>query len=92
MISRNTNEQEKFRLERTPTRFGRVTLDVEPLANSTGWKAEAVLDLRQRPSTIEVSGILRGRKFDRIEGSKYQANGEKITVDPIASRWTAFWR
>jgi hypothetical protein len=85
-------KQERFYLERTPTRFGRVTLDAEPLANSTGWKVDAVLDFAKRPAAVEIPTVLCGRRFDRVEHATYQLQGKTILVDVAATRWTAFWR
>jgi hypothetical protein len=91
MISSNANQRERFSLERTPTRFGRVTLGVEPLTNSAGWKADAVLDWAHRPAGVEIPFTLGGGKFDHVEGAKYQAKGRSVMIEPGAAKWTAFW-
>ena len=82
----------RFYLERTPTRFGRVTVDLEPLTNATGWKVDAVLDFPRRPAAVEIPAALSGRPFDRLENATYQRRGNAISVDVAAARWTAFWR
>jgi len=93
LISLDPEKQDRFALEHTPTRFGRVTLEVQALANSEGkgWKADATLDLSTRPASIEIPVSISGRKFDRIEGAKYQRTDGTIVVDPAAPKWSAFW-
>jgi hypothetical protein len=92
MTSRTATEVEKVRLERTPTRFGRVTLDCEPLIQSRGWKVDFALKPVQVPAMVEIPRMLGGRNFDRIAGATCHAKGKVILVDPGASRWSAFWR
>ena len=92
IASWNPQQRDQFRLERTPTRFGRVTVNVEPLTNSSGSKADTVLDLATRPASVEIPSTLCGGKFDRLEGAKYQVRGSAVLIDPTAAKWTAFWR
>jgi len=92
MISRNANEHEKFHLERTPTRFGRVTLDLEPLPKSRGWKADAALDLAQSPAAVEIPPFLGGRRLNRVEGATYKVREGTVLVNAVSTKWTAFWQ
>ncbi len=85
-------EQERYRLEHTPTRFGRVTLSLEPLANKQGWKLDVGLEPGQRPGTVEVPHAIFGRQFDRIVGAKFQILDQTVMVDPEARTWSVFWR
>jgi hypothetical protein len=92
IISRTADEQEKFHLERTPTRFGRVTLDLEPLPKSRGWKVDAVLDLPQSPGSVEIPPFLGGRRLNRVEGATYKVRGGTVFVHAVSTKWTAFWQ
>jgi hypothetical protein len=91
LISWKPQKPDPFLLERTPTRFGRATLEAEPLSAASGWKVDAALDFGQRPSTIEIPRTLCQREFDRVEGANCQVRGESVRVDPTARKWTAFW-
>jgi hypothetical protein len=91
MIPSNSSAHDPFRLERTPTRFGRVTLDLEPLT-SKGWKLEATFEPAQSPNTVEIPVSMNGRQFERVVGANSQINRGKVMIDPGARKWTAFWR
>jgi hypothetical protein len=90
MIPANSAPRELFRLERTPTRFGRVSLDLEPLATN-GWKLETTLEPTHRPMSVEIPISMNGRQFERLVGANFQINGGRAIIDPTARKWTAFW-
>jgi hypothetical protein len=92
MKSSNPDEQEMFRLEHSPTRFGRVNLHLEPLANKHGWKLDVSLEPGPRPGTEEIPLSIFGREFDRIVGAKFQIADRSVMLDPDARTWSAFWR
>ena len=91
MVSANSSARDHFRLEHTPTRFGRVTLDLEPIA-SKGWKLEVTIEAAQRPHCVQIPVSMNGRQFARVAGANFQISGEKVMIDPGAPKWTAFWR
>lgn len=91
MVPANPSSRDHFRLENTPTRFGRVTLDLEPLA-SNGWKLETALEPAQHPSSVEIPVSMNGRQFERVVGASFQINGGRVRIDPSARKWTAFWQ
>lgn len=91
MAPASFNEPQPFRLEHTPTRFGRVMLQLEPVS-AIEWKLDFAVEPAQRPETVELPASLAGREFDRVVGSKYELRNRKVTVDPAARNWTAFWR
>jgi hypothetical protein len=90
MVTSNFEDEGAFRLERTPTRFGRVTLDVEPLAD--GMRLQVAMEPAQKPSTVEIPTSISGRRFDRIEGARFRIKDQKALIDPDARSWSAFWR
>jgi hypothetical protein len=90
MIPANSSNRTLFRLELTSTRFGRVTLDLEPVANN-GWKLEASIEAAQHPASVEIPRSIRGRPFERVLAASFQVKDEKIMIDPTAGKWTAFW-
>jgi hypothetical protein len=92
MVPASFRERRAFRLERTPTRFGRVTLQVEALDRGHGWKLDATMEPAQHAQTVELPGSIAGRQFDRVLNAKHQLQGRKVVIDPGATKWTAFWR
>lgn len=84
-------ERASFRLEHTPTRFGRVTLDIEPLGNQ-GTKLQVAMEPAQPPSSVELPVFLLGQHFDHLTGASYRIKEQCVLVDPAARSWTAFLR
>ena len=82
-----------FSLNGSPTRFGRVSLVVEPWGTG-GWKARFV---RGRdsvpPGKVEVPLQLGpGISLQRVEGAtKRNDRSDVVSIDPSASAWTAYW-
>src|SRR5258708_29506877 len=91
MIPAHFTERQLFRLEHTPTRFGRVTLQLEPVIHK-GWKLDFSVEPARPAETVEVPVSIMGQQFDRLLGAKHQIQGRKVMVDPEAREWTAFWR
>ena len=81
----------QFSLEQTPTRFGRVTLRLEPLDRNKGWKLDFARESGPAPEKVELPAQITDRKFDRLVGAKGSGEERKIRVDPDARSWTAFW-
>jgi hypothetical protein len=92
MIPRNFNVRQPFRLERTPTRFGRVTIDLEPVGAARGWKLDFAMEPARQAETVEIPVSMAAGSFDRVAGAKYQIRGRKVRIDPKATRWAAFWQ
>jgi hypothetical protein len=87
------SDRQAFRCERTPTRFGRITLDFEPLDRGRGWKLKFSAETTATHAhSVELPAFLMGQKFDHIEGTEFQRQASKILIDPTVKTWTAFWR
>jgi hypothetical protein len=80
-----------FRLQRTPTRFGRVTLELEPHGKA-GSVLHAAIEPALAPSAVEIPPAVMGASFDRVAGAKYRVRNRKVLIDPQARNWTAFWK
>jgi hypothetical protein len=91
-VAANLGYDQTFRLEQSPTRFGRVTLEIEPLDHNKGWKLDFALTPSQTPGRVELPAEIAGRKFDHMFGGKFEREGRKVSIDPRATQWTAFWR
>jgi hypothetical protein len=91
-VAPNLGYGKPFSLEQSPTRFGRVMLQFEPLDHDKGWKLDFALAPSQLPGKVELPAGIAGRSFDRIVGAKFEIVDRKVSIDPHARQWTAFWR
>ena len=90
MISASFNGRDPLRLENSPTRFGRVSLTLEP-ASPAGWALDFSIEPAQIAEKVEVPASIRGRPFRRVTGAKYRMAGRKVMIDPDSRNWSAFW-
>jgi hypothetical protein len=91
-VAPNLGYGKPFSLEQSPTRFGRVMLQFEPLDHDKGWKLDFALAPSQLPGKVELPAGIAGRSFDRIVGAKFEIVDRKVSIDPHVRQWTAFWR
>jgi hypothetical protein len=91
-VASSLGQGKTFSLEQSPTRFGRATLQLEPLDRNTGWKFDFALAPSQTPRRVELPAQLAGRKFDHVAGGRFEIEDTKVSIDPRARQWTAFWR
>ena len=90
-ITANLESRQIFSLEQSPSRFGRVTLQLEPLDRNKGWKLDFALAPNQPPQRVELPTKLAGRRFDHMVGAKVEIEDQKLSIDPRGRQWTAFW-
>jgi hypothetical protein len=79
-------------LSATPTRFGRVSIDAEPLG-LRGWKLHFRRGEGTPPESVEVRESLSpGIGLNKVSGAFWRraANG-MATIDAGAREWTAIW-
>jgi hypothetical protein len=82
-----------FQFDRTPTRFGRVSVNLEPLPQSTGWRLKFERATGPQPARIELPATLGSRSnLTGILGAKFSREGSAILVDPAAKDWEAIWK
>ena len=81
-----------FTLTDTPTRFGRVSIALEPGAGRA-WKGHFVRKEGSVPESVEIRTILApGLRLGRVEGASFHsAPGGIASIDPAAQEWTATW-
>ncbi len=79
-------------LERTPTRFGRVNLHLQPIdggaRNATFEREPSVI----APTSVEIPEALGQLHLSNVEGAKFQKRDKQVFVDPIINHWRAVWR
>ncbi len=90
VITANSAERHPFRLEHTPTRFGRADLDLEP-AGASGWKLKFNIEPAQQAQSIELPVSLAGRRFLRVAEANFRVEHDTVMIDPNATKWVAFW-
>ncbi len=86
-------EGEPYHLTESPTRFGRVSLDLEPLSQRRGWTLTFHLGKGPQPEKIELPATLgRHFHFSDLKDARFTQKGDKIEVAAGASSWQATWR
>jgi hypothetical protein len=80
-------------LSGTPTRFGRLDLNLEPLDQRRGWRLSFRRGEGPIPASISVPATL-GENFNLAtpEGVKSEPSGDVITLDPAARQWSLTWK
>ena len=81
-----------YLLERTPTRFGRVNLRLEPMDGGTRGATFAREPSEIVPTSVEIPETLGSLRLARIEGAGHSTHGARVLVDPAIHRWTAVWK
>lgn len=77
-------------LQNTPTRFGRVSMSMEPAGG--GWKLQMSRQAGPAPQAVQVPARLGSKMhYSRIEGASAKAAGGRLQVDPAARQWTVYW-
>lgn len=89
----NLQVRQPFSLLATPTRFGRVSLDAEPLG-LRGWKLHFRRGEGTPPESVEVrESLFLGIGLNEVSGASWRraANG-MAAIDAGAREWTATWQ
>jgi hypothetical protein len=85
--------KEPFLIIQTPTRFGRVSLNLEPLVTQTGWRLKFERGAGPLPARVELPAALGSRPTSSsITGAKSSREGNVILLDPEAKTWEAVWK
>jgi len=76
----------------TPTRFGRISMTLEP-TGKRGWKAHFVRKEGSVPESVEIrTNLVPGLTLGRVDGASLRTGaGGVATIDPAAREWTAIW-
>lgn len=91
VLSSELAQRKAFSLAGTPTRFGRVSLIVEPTGNQ-GWEISFQREGSRVPHTVELAAdLLYGRK-PKLEGAAYRLSDGRLLIDPEKPKWKMSWR
>jgi hypothetical protein len=70
-----------------------VSLYLEPLAQSTGWRLKFERRTGPQPARIELPAMLGSRsELTGITGAKFGREGSAILVESAAKAWEAIWK
>jgi hypothetical protein len=92
ILAPDLRARQPFALTDTPTRFGRISLTLEPAAGRA-WKAHFLRKDGDIPDSIEVrTDLLPGLTLSRVNGAGFHAGADGMAnIDPAAKEWTAIW-
>ena len=92
VLDPDLRDRQRYAIENTPTRFGRISLELEPVG-SRGWKAHFVLSGEIAPETVTLpSNLTRGVKLTKVTGAvMHKGEAGIVLIDPAAREWTAYW-
>lgn len=83
-------KREPFSLSGTPTRFGRISLAVEPLGRH-GWQIRFHREGSRVPRSVDLRIDLLNGRSPRLSGASYRAAGHSLSIDPEKTAWTLSW-
>lgn len=84
-----------YRLTGTPTRFGRLDVDLEPLDRKSGWRLRFHRADEPLPASISIPATL-GSRFHLTAAEsiplKRNLDLDIVTVDPSVRQWSLLWK
>ena len=77
----------------SPTRFGRIDVNLEPLDRHRGWLLKFERGQGPTPAKVQLPATLGSAwPFAKITGAEVQRQGNILLVTPTAAAWEAVWR
>jgi len=87
---RQLSGREPYTLRGTPTRFGRIQVQLEP--DAAGWRLRFERGPGPAPHTVELPDAMGAHlRLDSVKGAHTRSVAGRIEVDPRVSSWTARW-
>ena len=84
--------REPFEIKNTPTRFGRVSLRLEP-ESANAWRLTFDRSRGPAPAALEVPASLAARfRFAGATGAAVNPDGPRLLIAPQAASWSILWR
>ena len=84
---------EAYSVTESPTRFGRVGLNLEPLDKHLGWKLSFERGKGPNPGAVTLPVTLGSHfRFTNVKGATFRVSGAAIHVQPEAASWQAVWK
>jgi hypothetical protein len=81
------------RISESPTRFGRVSLNLEPLSGTSGWRLSFERGTGPNPGTVSLPATL-GLRFQLadVKGATFRRAGAMVNIQPESASWQAVWK
>jgi len=76
-------------LRNSPTRFGRIDLELEP-ADGRGWRLRFDRDAGPPPSVVSLPRAVGALQVEKVIGAGSRVTGDVVEVDPAATRFQVF--
>lgn len=84
---------EPYSLASSPTCFGGVSLNLEPIEREQGWRLKFERGEGPDPQRVELPEALGTRfRFSDLSGARTTRSGSVVLIDPEARSWAAVWR
>jgi hypothetical protein len=84
---------EPLSIAQSPTRFGRIDMNIEPLDRHQGWRLKFQRGAGPTPSSVQLPLILASRfRFAEIHGAQARQEGNTVIVTSSAASWEALWK
>jgi hypothetical protein len=77
-----------YSLQNSPTRFGRINLELEPAG--AGWRLRFDRAGGLSPSSVSLPANIGPLQVKEIIGAGSKMNGGIVEIDPFAKKWDAF--
>jgi hypothetical protein len=84
---------ESLGFAQSPTRFGRLDMNLEPLDRHQGWRLKLQRGPGPTPANVLLPQTLASRfRFAEIQGTQARVEGNTVFVTPSATAWEALWK
>ncbi len=85
--------EEPLKLTESPTRFGRVSLTLEPTHDHRGWRLNFHRSSGPSPSSVQLPTMLAGRiPYSQITGAQARREANTMHITPTALSWEVVWK
>ena len=79
-----------FVIQNSPSRFGRISLRLEPLPRRTGWRLEFRRENGPAPQRLTIPSSAGYRyQLAAVEGASHRLEAGVVQIEPAATAWTA---
>jgi hypothetical protein len=84
---------EGLSIAQSPTRFGRIDINLEPLDGHQGWRLKFQRGSGPTPGNVLLPKTLASRfRFAEIHGAEARLEGNAVFMTPSAAAWEVIWK
>jgi hypothetical protein len=81
--------RQPFRMKQTPTRFGRLNVELTP--QGSGWRLKFERGASPAPGSVRIPATLAGMKLKGVRSAAAKPGATSVEIEPGAGSWTAEW-